>query len=200
MKKAKGMLTIEAALVMPLVIYIVFIMISLFLLIYTRTYVAISTNYATSLATAQWYSRDSVFDLSNSKGGSVIGDAIGTAFSNGKKESALEEIIENKIQNATPVKITNLKVSADAKNYIIGQKVEVTVDATYNLPVSGLFKLMGISKDGTITDTYTKIINITNTEDNIRTITYAKSLLNKIDFNIDEFLVKAKDALKGVRK
>lgn len=198
MKKSKGMLTIEAALVMPLVIYIVFIMIFTFLFIYTRVYVAISTNYGTSLATAQWYSRGSEFDVSNTKGGSVIGEAIGTAFSNDKKEDVLKEIIEKKILSGTPMTINPLNIKVDAKNYIIGQKVEVTVDATYKLPLSGLFKLMGMSKDGTVTDVYTKTINITNTEDNIRTITYAKSLLEKSD--VDGLLKKAETALKGVRK
>lgn len=192
MKKSKGMLTIEAALVMPLVIYIVFIMIFTFLFIYTRVYVALSTNHVMAQATAQWYSTGSDFDTTKS-GGSIIGQALSMSLSTDKKEQIIEEKIRTKVENGSPMKV-DLGVNVKTSNYIIGQKVKIEVEGKYKLPLSGIFKLMGITKDGTITDTYKRTLNLSNTEDNIRTITYASKLVND---NVDEILDKIENVLSG---
>lgn len=174
MKKSKGMLTTEAALIMPLVIYIVFIMISTFLFLYTRVYVALSTNHVIAQATAQWYSIGSDFDTSY-RGGSIIGQALGIGNSAKDKEKIVEDKIIEKVKKASPIKV-DLDVDANVSNNIIGQKLDITVNGTYTLPVGGLFKLMGLSDDGTITDVYNRTANLSNAEDNIRMIDYASKV------------------------
>lgn len=171
MKKSKGMLTTEAALIMPLVIYIVFIMISTFLFLYTRVNVALSTNNVVAQATAQWYSIGSDFDTSY-RGGSIIGQAIGIGNSAKDKEKIVEEKIIEKVKKASPIKV-DLDVDANVSNNIIGQKLDITVKGKYTLPVGGLFKIMGLSSDGTITDIYNRTANLSNAEDNVRMIDYA---------------------------
>lgn len=189
MKKSKGMLTIEAALVMPLVIYIVFIMISTFLFIYTRVYVALSTNHVVNIATAQWYSTGSDFDVSTT-GGSIIGQAIGLSSSTSKKEEIIEEKIIEKIKKGSPMKVDIKDVDAKTFNYLIGQRLSIKVSCDYKLPVAGVFRIMGISKTGTITDTYERNVNLANTEDTRRMITYATSV-------VKEALTEIKKALGG---
>lgn len=192
MKKSKGMLTLEAALVMPLVIYTVFIMIFTFLFIYTRVYVLLSTNYVMAQATAQWYSVGSDFD-STKEGGSVIGQALGMALSTSKKEKIIEEKIRTKVDDGSPMKV-DLKVNVNTSNYIIGQRLHIKVKGKYKLPLSGIFKIMGLTKDGTITDTYKRTLNLANAEDNIRTVTYVSKLVNK---NIDSVLGAIENAFLG---
>ena len=183
MKKNKGLLTIEAALVMPLVIYIVFIMISVFLFVYTRVYVALSTNNVVAQATTQWYSTGSDFD-SSSDGGSIIGQAIGIGNSSKAKEEKVEQKIKDIVKQAAPMKV-DLDVKVESSNHIIGQKLDIEVTGTYTLPLGGLFKLIGVSEDGTITDVYKRTANLSNAEDNIRMIDYAsdvgKEALDAID-------------------
>lgn len=190
MKKSKGMLTIEAALVMPLVIYIVFIMISMVLFLYTRVYVALSTNHVANLATAQWYSTNSDFDVSI-KGGSVIGQAIGMSMSTKAKQEVVKEKIEDKIKTGSPMKVNINSVEVKSFNYLIGQRVNIKVSCDYKLPLAGIFRIMGISKTGSISNTYERNINLANTEDTRRMLTYAESVL-------DSVLPKIKDAL-GVK-
>ena len=85
MKKIKGSLTLEAALIMPLVIYIVFIMISLTFFIYSRIYVGISINHTIAQATSQWYNIDSDYGAESKDRYGVVANAIGTTLASSAK-------------------------------------------------------------------------------------------------------------------
>lgn len=191
MKKSKGVLTLEAALVMPVVIYTMFLMIFLSLLIYTRIYVAISVNKATAIATAYWYDSNSPIYNKENNGSSIIANAIGTIGSSHIKEDNIKALVEEKI-DAAPMNIVKSKVSVDSKNYLIYNNLIVDVECTYKPPLAGLFKLFGLSKDGTISDTFRKEVKLSSTEENMRAITYIGKLINKATED-----GKIQDAIEG---
>ena len=78
MRKSRGVLTLEAALVLPIVICTMFLMIFLSLFVYTRLYIAISVNHAASIATAYWYDSNSELYTVENNYNSVIANALGT--------------------------------------------------------------------------------------------------------------------------
>lgn len=193
-KNKKGVLTIEAALIMPLVIYIIFLMIFMFLLIYSRVYVSLSVDHVAAEVTSQWYSRNSDFDTVKDSKNSIIAAAFETAMSNSKKIDVVKTKLKNRIDSESGSRGVPIKVdfSSDVSisNYIVGQSMTIKTTCKYTLPIAGVFRLLGLSGDGTMTDTTTKIVHLSNNEANMRTIKYASGLIKK---NYDEILSKIKE-------
>lgn len=196
MKKSKGVLTLEAALIMPLIIYVVLIMIFLSMLIYSRIYVALSTNNVVLTVSRDWYSMET-------KGG-LVGGMLGTKEAIKGKELLIENAIKEKIQKGTLMEVEIENVSAKQSGFIIGDKLKVEVTTKYKLPLPGIFKLFG--NDGTISDSYKKEVKLSNTEANMRAVSYAKSIVERINKAIEnnggdtwgtikEFLAKMKYSL-----
>lgn len=194
MKKNKGSLTLEAALIMPLVIYMVFLMISMSLYIYTRVHVAISINNVSTVASAQWYSIGSEFDVSNAA--SITGNAIGTSLSGNKKIEVLKSMLERRINKGTPIKVIS-EISADRVNYLVGEKVILNVNCTYNPPLKGIYKFFGATEE-TFKSNYVKVIKLSNNESNMRTVSYVKDLIGRVKDDVKEALDNFENALKGV--
>lgn len=189
MKKSKGVLTLEAALIMPLIIYVVLIMIFLSMLIYTRTYVSLSTNYIVSTMTNDWYSIET-------KGG-LIGGLFGTKSALQEKKAAIEKMIVDKINSGAPMSVES-KVDVDPTSYLIGDRLEIKVEAKYKMPLPGLFKMFGLAdSEGKVTDTYTKVVRLSNAESNMRVISYGKDLISRISekLDLDGILSKIKELL-----
>lgn len=194
MKKNKGSLTLEAALIMPLVIYIVFIMISLTFFIYSRIYVGISINHTIAQATSQWYNIDSDYGAESKDRYGVVANAIGTTLASSAKVDTFKNKLSEKIDKGVIVKI-DYDVDVKRYNYLVGEKLVINIKCKYNLPLGGLFKLMGLSKDGTITDNFKKVVMLSNTEDNMRTISYTADLIKRKE--TQELINKIKSALGG---
>lgn len=200
MKKYKGVLTLEAALIMPLVIYIVILMIMVSLLIYNRVFVALTTNHAVTQATSGWYDLESDFGGESKKEYGVIANAISTSFTRETKKEVLRKKIKERIKKYSPIKV-NTEVNITPYNYLVGEKLDIEVICTYNLPLPGLFKLFGVGEgDGTLKDSFKKNVMLSNTESNMRTVSYVSNLLQRdeVQGTIQGIIDKIKSSLKGV--
>lgn len=195
MKKNKGSLTLEAALIMPLVIYIVFIMISLTLFLYSRIYVGISINHTIAQATSKWYNIDSEYGADSKNKYGVVANAIGTTLASGAKVDTFKEKLMERVNKGVIVGI-DCNINAKSYNYLVGEKLVVDVECTYKLPLGALFKLIGLTnQNGTVTDKYKKVVMLSNTEDNMRTISYTADLIKRKE--TQELIDKIKAALGG---
>ena len=171
MRKSRGVLTLEAALVLPIVICTMFLMIFLSLFVYTRLYIAISVNHVASIATAYWYDSNSELYTVDNNYNSVIANALGTIGSKQVKIDNLKKKIEKRIDTA-PMNIVSKDVTVEAKSYLIYNKLLIKVECTYELPLGGLFDLLGLTEDGKLKDKFSKEIKFSSTEENMRLIAY----------------------------
>lgn len=192
--KNKGVLTIEAALIMPLVMYVVFIMIFTFLFIYSRVYLALSVDHVVAQVTAQWYSRGSDFDTIKSGKNSIIAEAFATAFSTDKKVAIVKTKLKDKVDSGIPMKV-DFSSDVSVFPYVVGEQMTIKTNCTYKLPLSGLFKFFGMTKDGMVHDSNTKVVNLSNNEANMRTIAYTAKLLGRAKANAKSILDKVKSSL-----
>lgn len=191
--RKKGVLTVEAALVMPIVIYVVFIMIFMFILIYSKIYVSLSVDHVVSEVTAQWYSRGSDFDTTTKKGyNSIIAEAFASATSTKAKVQQVQTKLDKRVKEGVPMKI-DFKSNVNVSSYIVGQTVNIKTETTFQLPLAGLYKFFGITTDGKIKQESYKVVNVANNEGNMRLIKYSSDLVKK---KAGEILAKIKKKFK----
>ena len=107
---------------------------------------------------------------------------------------AINKKLSDKIDKGAIVKI-DYEFKEERYNYLVGEKLVINIKCKYNLPLGGLFKLMGLSKDGTITDNFEKFVMLSNAEDNMRTISYTADLIKRKE--TQELINKIKSALGG---
>ena len=89
------------------------------------------------------------------------------------------------------------EISADRVNYLVGEKVILNVNCTYNPPLKGIYKFFGATEE-TFKSNYVKVIKLSNNESNMRTVSYVKDLIGRVKDDVKEALDNFENALKGV--
>ena len=176
-KKLKGSLTIETALVFPLVVFGIIFIIFFILLIFCRINTAMSVNKICNEISGTYYDAYGTFGRYSNAGpsGGIITEAISEAlFSRSRKEETIREEISNQIQNRTPIKL-DISANVDIHNFVIWQSVDIEVNVKYPLIVGWVFEMFTDDprfSGGTFNESYKRIIVVSSTESNIRSMDY----------------------------
>lgn len=177
-KNPKGSLTVETALIFPLIVYGILLMIFLILLTFSRIGAAISVNRVCNEITGTYfdaYGRYGAYANSGPSGG-IITEAIAEAFTGtNRKEDVIKEVLEKEIARNSPIKLEVDVSKVDAKNYILWQQVDMEIKVKYPLILAGVFQVFGADdryNDGKFEETHVRHVVVSSTESNIRTIDY----------------------------
>lgn len=173
----KGSLTVETALVFPLVVYSVLLIIFIVLILFCRVNTAIAINRVCDEVTGTYYDAYGKYGAyyNNGPSGGVITEAISeTLRSRTRKEDTIEKRLKSEIERSSPVKIT-AKPEVKITNCFIWQSIDVKVKVDYPVIMGGLFDFFSNDprfNNDFFKETQTRSLVVSSSESNIRTIDY----------------------------
>lgn len=180
-KRLKGSLTIETAIIFPLIVFGIIFIILLILLVFCRVNTSISINKICNEISGTYYDVEGKFGSGNDPTSGVIIEAVSeTLFSRERKRQTIEEQINEQIQKSSPLKL-NVSAEVEVNNCIIWQGVDINVKVEYPLILGGVFEMFTNDSrfsGGKFIETYKRSIVVSSTENNIRSMDY---LGDKID-------------------
>lgn len=149
-KEESGSITIEAAIIVPIVIFSIIVIMYISLLLYQQACLQSVANNVASRGAETWgrsitsieTGRVRIDDLNN-KG------LYWRIFDSDKEtqENNVREFLINKSDRFSLLKEIRKTIDIELKDYIVYKKLIVTVQATYNLPVAEFLQVFGLKKD-----------------------------------------------------
>lgn len=156
----KGNMTVEAALIFPVIFLIIVALIYITIFLYEQAYVKSLADRAAERGAAVWKNREMNMDIGLVKLEDFRdNDPYWRLYDYNKaaKEKNIEAYINSLLmdysilKNRDPSgKITGISVNAEVKNYIIYKKLSVNVIKSFNLPVGNALSMFGIDRTFTI--------------------------------------------------
>lgn len=142
----RGSITVEASIIVPLVILAIAAAIYIGLLLYQRALVQSAAEAAAEAGAVAWVS--GTFELGTGKpmDGSFEDFALYRRLFDGDKLSRLDGIEQFALAAAERhelVRAVNSSADAVVKDYAVYRKIEVTIHKEYNLPLGKFLKLFG---------------------------------------------------------
>lgn len=177
-KKFKGSLTVETALIFPMVIFVILAMLFLILLLFSRINTSIAIGRICNEVEGTYYDAYGSYGVyadGASPSGGVITEAITEVLSSrSRKETAIENKLKKEIEKGSPTKL-EIKPKVTITNCILWHNIEIEVEIKYPLPVGGIFAFFTGNdefKSGTFKETQKRTLMVSSSESNIRTIDY----------------------------
>lgn len=164
-EKMKGSLTIEAALIIPFITFLILIIIFMSITIYSMLYANIVINSSTNDISNRWngnFSNNNFHAFNMYKGSNR--DSL---------KAEIENVIKENIDLRIPVKV-NTEVSVNDNGTIFWDNVSIDVKCDFEMPFSGMFAMFGSYNK--MTKVYTKNLKIANSAEGLRVMYYAKNL------------------------
>lgn len=178
----KGSLTVEMALIFPLIfVFVIFICFAA-AMIYNRTVATALVNKNLDKATIYWLKSNVDFETGAMT--SAETDIYSSLYD--FKSEDKKKMIINTINGDLDRFLLAQKISApaeiDTHNYIIYRKLEVKVTIDYGSPFKGIFKILGV---GNIKDSFEVEAVINNPVEFIRTIEFLIEVYDEIVYKLD---------------
>lgn len=165
----KGSLTIEAALIIPFITFLVLIVIFFTVTIYSMLYSSMVINNATNNLVTRWNDREST------------GEFHALSMYRGINRSSLVAEIENTIKDEIDLRLpvtVNTQVSINDDWGVFWNYVTVEVKCDFQMPLSGMFRLF--NSDGKVSKTYRRNVQIANSTEGLRVVKFAGNLADSI--------------------
>lgn len=168
-EKMKGSLTIEAALIIPFITFLILIIIFISITVYSMLYSSMVINNATTNIVSKW-------NGSNGTGGFHALDMYKSSDRN-SLISEIENVIEKEIDLKIPITVdTNVNIYDGWTVFYDHVTIEVTCD--FKMPFEGMFRLF--NSDAKLSKKYRKNIQIANSAEGLRVVNYAGNLAESI--------------------
>jgi len=135
----KGSVTIEAALIMPMILGVIVILLYSCLLLFYKTYINSLADQTLEKGAAVWISGNLNVDTG------ARGERVSLYLDDKKSDmNDLCDYFNKRILDLGLMKVTN-NVSIKSSDYILYKQLDIKVDSTYNMPLKGLLKMLGFS-------------------------------------------------------
>lgn len=146
MKNQNGSITVEAAIIVPIVIIAVMITLYIVLIIFQSCIMQLVANNAAERAADIWFKENSALETGKISKQDIVrlGLYRRWSFDNSDDEGILRENAANTLQRASILKVKNLKVDITHQNIILSQKINVELSASYSNPLGGLTRMWGL--------------------------------------------------------
>lgn len=191
LRKKKGSITIEAALIVPLVTAMLIVLIFFGILGYSRVIASVIINDTANKISSTWNSNSGEFSKYIESEGGNSSKARALYFSSDAEaaEGKVRDYLVGEIERSLPIKPT---VSAEVKrsNYLIAESFHLEVSCIYSFPFESMFRFIGM--ENIINDKYNKGIVVSDSVGNMRTIKYAKGLVGRVMDNLEGSSVMTK--------
>jgi hypothetical protein len=183
-RQNKGYITVEASIIVPVVILSILAVIYLGLLLYQRSLLQSAAGIASEMGASAWASGISELSTGRPYGDSFekiklyrrIFDA-----SEQEKLTAIKEYAKSNVERNGILKPLETSVDTVIKNYAISRRLEVTISSSYRIPAGGLVKLFGGS--GSITLKVKAVSSIDEPAELIRTTDFIIDLEKELENN-----------------
>ena len=165
----KGSLTIEAALIIPFITFLILAIIFISITIYSMLYSSMVINNATTNIVSKW----------NGSNGTGEFHALDMYKSSDRNSliSEVKNVIEKEIDLRIPITV-DTDVNINNGWTVFYDYVTIEVTCNFKMPFEGMFRLL--SSDAKLTKKYRKNIQIANSAEGLRVVNYAGNLAESI--------------------
>jgi len=151
--RRKGSITVEAAIVIPVVILSIVAIIYIVLIMFQKAYMQAVADDAASRGAAAW--NRSFNSLETLK---VEKDSLGTRglywriydTEKASRQQAVEEYMNRKYERYGILREIGRQSKVELKDYVIYKKLAVSMESSFRVPISGLLDMFGIDSQYTI--------------------------------------------------
>lgn len=142
----KGSITVEAAVIVPIVIIAVMVVLHIVLLIFQSCIMHIAANKISERAAAVWQKPNIAFETGKTTKSDIEELEIYRRwnFNNSADKRELQEYAIDMLRSASILKGEDIKVDILYQNTIITQKITVKLSASYTNPLGGLTGAWGL--------------------------------------------------------
>lgn len=168
-EEMKGSLTIEAALIIPLITFLILIVTFFTITIYSMIYSSMVINNATNSLVTRWNDRDNT--------GGFHASSMYSGINRNSLVSEIENVIKDEIDLKLPITV-NTQVSIDDSWGVFWDYVTVEVKCDFEMPFGGLFAMF--NSDGKVSKVYRRNVQIANSTEGLRVVKFAGNLADSI--------------------
>ncbi|WP_294353517.1 hypothetical protein [uncultured Clostridium sp.] len=168
-EKMKGSLTIEAALIIPFITFLILIIIFISITIYSMLHSSMVINNATTNIVSKW----------NGSNGTGEFHALDMYKSSDRNSliSEIENVIKKEIDLRIPITVDTYVDIYDGWT-VFYDYVTIEVTCDFKMPFEGMFRLF--NSDAKLSKKYRKNIQIANSAEGLRVVNYAGNLAESI--------------------
>ena len=141
-KSDKGSITVEASIVVPIVILSIVAFIFIGLLLYQRALLQSTADEASCAGAASWCASESVGEIA------LYWRIYDT--NTDEKIGNIEKYAQERLKNKNILKAQITNIHAKITDYKIYRKLEVTLENKYKIPVAGFLRIFGFNNYFTI--------------------------------------------------
>lgn len=209
LSNTKGSLTVEAALVFPVVLLVIFSMIFMCVLLYQSAYLQTTADQIAQISALNWNNTKRIEALNNknipiSTTTYLEGDLYWHLYDRDKttKIKSIRDYAIAKLKYGNMINgmlSTQDKVDIKVKNYVVYREINITLKDSYKLPFSGFFKSFGLKEAYTIEKKSKAVINentefirnvdfMADTADQLGVLDDIKASMEKVKDNVYKFL------------
>jgi hypothetical protein len=199
----RGSITVEASIIVPLVILSIVALIYIGIVLYQRAQLRSAADMAAETGATVWSDLKADtgtgrVEMSDVGRGSLYWRLVDTGRD--EKLKRITVFTENALRKGRLLNAATTKVRADIKDYIVYKKLEVVVENTYELPLGSLLRLFGASGCFSIKVKSESVID--EPVELIRNVDFAIDLEKELEDRFPELKnlrEKTRDTLTGVK-
>lgn len=145
-KNHKGSITVEAAVIVPIVIIAVMVVLHIVLLIFQSCIMYVAANKISERAAAVWQKPNIAFETGKTTKSDIEELELYRRwnFNNSADKRELQEYAIDMLRSASILKSEDIKVDILYQNTIVSQKITVKLSASYTNPLGGLTGAWGL--------------------------------------------------------
>lgn len=168
-KNMRGSLTIEAALIVPIITFLILIVIFFSITIYSMIYASMVVDNATTNIVSRWNDSESA--------NSFHALDMYRSYNRSSLIADINNTVTNEINLKIPVTV-DTNVSIEDNWGVFWDYVTINVTCDFKMPLEGMFRLF--NSDGKITKVYRRNIQISNSTEGLRVVKYAGNMADSI--------------------
>jgi len=146
----KGSLTVEAAVVVPIAVITVILLVYMSVLWVHHSNLTSLSHRASEICAASWNDMGRDIETGRIEKSSLGKESLYRRLWDAKRQDRIDRVKEYIMRKAGDYRIlrpVDVKVDVRFKDCIIYKAVEVSIENTYKIPVSGFFRIFGINEN-----------------------------------------------------
>lgn len=199
----RGSMTVEASIIVPLVILSIVALIYMGIVLYQQAQLRSAADMAAEAGAMVWSDAKADTGTGRVEMPDIGSGSLYWRLVDADREEKLKRITiyaENALRKGRLLNAATTKVSADIKDYVVYKKLEVAVENTYELPLGSLLRLFGASGRFSIKVKSESVID--EPVELIRNVDFAIDLEKELEDRFPELKnlrEKTRDTLTGVK-